>query len=161
MGDKVREIDPSGRPDDAEERALAADGTATLVLPAAAELGPNGDDVLDLLARAARLTPAEARAIEKEADWRWWSITPAVGTTVAAARARAIVAGRNAERHGALAALDSAVHRAMAYRAHGGKEPGHLAACVAAAGLALLVRDLIDQDTFEQLSAPWRAVMHR
>jgi hypothetical protein len=107
------------------------------------------------------MTPAQAKALEHEADWRWWSITPAVGTTVAAARARAIVAGRNAGRRDALAALDAAVHRAMAYRTPGRKEPGHLAACVAAAGLAALVRDLVDTETFEQLIGPWRAAMHR
>jgi hypothetical protein len=161
MSDGIREIEPSGRPEAIDERSLEADGTPRLVLPAAADLGPNGHDVRDILERAAHLTAAEAKALEREADWRWWSITPAVGTTLPAARARAIVVGRNAGRRDALAALDAGVHRAMAYRTPGRKEPGHLAACVAAAGLATLVRDLVDTETFERLIGPWRAVMHR
>lgn len=159
MGERVREID-AGRPDPADERTLEADGTARLVLPAAADLGPNGHDVLDVLRRAARLTPAEGRAMEREADWRWWSLTPAVGTTIAAAQARAVVVGRNDGRRDAIAAFEAAVHRAMAFRDPGHREPGRLVACVNAAGLAVLVRDLIDVETFEQLTGPWRAVTH-
>jgi hypothetical protein len=161
MGDKVREIDPSGQPDAAEERTLLADGTPRLVLPAAADLGPNGHVVLDILRRAARMTPTEGKAMEREADWRWWSLTPAVGTTIAAAQARAVVVGRNDGRRDAIAAFEAAVHRAMAVRDPGHREHSRLVACVIAAGLAVLVRDLIDVETFEQLTGPWRAVMHR
>jgi hypothetical protein len=160
MADKVREIEPSALPDAAEDRTLEADGTSRLVLPAAADLGPNGADVLDVLERAARMTPAEAKAMEHEADWRWWSITPAVGTTVAAAQARAVVMARNAGRRDAVAALEAGVHRALAFRGQGRKESGRLAACVTAAGLAVLARDLVDGETFEQLNGPWRAAMH-
>ena len=160
MADKIREIATSARPDAAQERTLEADGTPRLVLPAAADLGPNGPDVLHILERAARMTPAEAKAMEHEAGWRWWSITPAVGTTVAAAQARAVVIARNAGRRDAVAALDTGVHRALAFRGQGRKEPGGLAACVTAAGLAVLVRDLIDGETFEQLRGPWLAAMH-
>jgi hypothetical protein len=35
-----------------------------------------------------------------------------------------------------------------------------LSACIANAGLAVLVRDLIDPEMFEVLFGPWREVMH-
>ena len=161
MAPKIRDIDPSGDPDAAEARVLGPDGTAELVLPDARVLGPNGEGVLDVLRRAAHLTPAECRAMEHEADWRWWSVTPLVGTTIAAAQARAVVIGRNAGRGDAIAALDAAVHRAMAVRDPGHRESRRLVACGTSAGLAILVRDIVDPDTFATLTGPWRAVMHR
>jgi len=35
-----------------------------------------------------------------------------------------------------------------------------LQACAGSAALALVVRDAIDAETFDALSAPWAAVMH-
>jgi hypothetical protein len=35
-----------------------------------------------------------------------------------------------------------------------------LFACVGNAGLAVLVRDHIDQETFDVLFGPWREIMH-
>jgi hypothetical protein len=35
-----------------------------------------------------------------------------------------------------------------------------LFACVGNAGLAVLVRDCIDQETFDVLFGPWREIMH-
>ncbi len=161
MGEKVRDIDPPPSATDGDDITLDGRGVRELELPAARDLGPNGDGVLDILRRTARLTPAEGRAIEAESDWRWWSVTPLVGTTVAAAQARAIVVGRSAGRGAAIATLDKAIHRALAFRDPGGRESTRLAACVRAAGLAALVCDLIEPETFLTLSGPWRAVMHR
>jgi len=125
-----------------------------------ADLGPNGDVVFDLLARAARLTPAERRALEKEAGWRWWMMTPLAGSTMPAARARALVLGRAAGRADAIVALEAVV--ADVVHAIVGPRAGRslLPACISNAGLAVLVRDLIEPEVFETLHGPWREVMH-
>ena len=120
MTDKVREIEPSARPDAAGRADPEADGTSRLVLPAAATWAER-PDVLGLLERVARMTPAEAKAMEHEAGWRWWSITPAVGHD----RRRRPGPGRrarprNAGRRDAVAALDAGVHRAL--RSAGGAQ---------------------------------------
>jgi hypothetical protein len=126
----------------------------------AADLGPNGDVVLDLLGRAARLTPAERKALEKEAAWRWWMITPMAGTTMPAARARALVRGRADGRSEAIVALEAAV-AVVAHRMLGPKAGrSRLPACISNAGLAVLVRDLVEPEDFEILFGPWREVMH-
>jgi len=126
----------------------------------AADLGPNGDVVLDLLSRAARLTPAERRALDKEAAWRWWLVNPLAGTTMPAARATALVLGRADGRSEAIAALEAAVADIV----HGlcGPKAGRsrLPACISNAALAVLVRDLVEPETFEKLFGPWREVMH-
>ncbi len=126
----------------------------------AAELGPNGDRVLDLLGRAARLTPAGCRRLEEAAGWRWWSMTPLPGTSVVGARARALAHGRSDRRADAIVALEAAVQTLIlaspAARRHGSR----LAACIANAGLAVLVRDLVETETFETLYGPWLEVMH-
>jgi hypothetical protein len=126
----------------------------------AADLGPNGDVVLDLLGRAARLTPAERRALEKEAAWRWWMITPLAGTTMPAARSRALVLGRADGRSEAIVALEAAV-AAIVHRLAGPKTGrSRLPASISNAGLAVLVRDLVEPEVFEVLFGPWREVMH-
>jgi hypothetical protein len=126
----------------------------------AADLGPNGDVVLDLLGRAARLTPAERKALEKEAAWRWWMMTPFAATTMPAARARALVRGRADGRADAIVALEAAV-AAIAHGHAGGKTGrSRTPAAISNAGLAVLVRDLVDPEDFEMLFGPWREVMH-
>jgi hypothetical protein len=171
MRPKVREIDPRrddggieeltvDEPVETEEPTIEEVGAPERVPPTAADLGPNGDVVLDLVRRAERLTPAQCQALEEEAGWRWWSLNPLVGTTMPAARARALVLGRKEGRSEAIVALDAAVHAGM-LRGDGAKAHGsRLLLCVSNAGLAVLVRDLIEPEIYETLSGPWRAVMH-
>jgi hypothetical protein len=125
-----------------------------------ADLGPNGDVVFDLLARAARLAAPERRALEKDAGWRWWMMTPLAGSTMPAARARALVLGRAAGRADAIVALEAVV--ADVVHAIVGPRAGRslLPACISNAGLAVLVRDLVEPEVFETLFGPWREVMH-
>ena len=149
---RVRSIEPpvdaAGLEEPARRRLTAAD------------LGPNGDVVVDLLSRASRLTPAECRALEKEAGWRWWLVTPLAGSTMPAARARALVLGRADGRSPAIVALEAAV-AVIAHRLCGSKAGrSRLPACISNAGLAVLVRDLVEPETFEMLFGPWREVMH-
>ena len=126
----------------------------------AADLGPNGDVVLDLLSRASRLTPAERRSLEKEAGWRWWMVNPLAGATMPAARARALVLGRADGRAEAIVALEAAA-AGIAHQICGPKAGrSRLPACISNAGLAVLVRDLVEPETFEVLFGPWREVMH-
>jgi hypothetical protein len=126
----------------------------------AADLGPNGDVVLDLLGRADRLTREECRALDREAGWRWWLMSPLVGTTMPAARATAIGRAHADGRSAACAALERAV-AAIVVRV-GGPRAGRsrLRTCISSAGLAVLARDLVEPETFETLFGPWREVMH-
>jgi hypothetical protein len=153
MRAKVRPIEPPSDPADLEQ--LAADRPPLR----AADLGPNGDVVMDLLERAAHLMPADCRRLEQAAGWRWWVVTPLPGTTMPAARAAAQVRGRAEGRGPAIAALESGVV-AIARRlgATGGRS--RLPAVISNAGLAVLVRDLVEPETFETLFGPWREVMH-
>jgi hypothetical protein len=129
------------------------------------DLGPNGDVVLDILARAARLTADEARDLERDATWRWGflSIAAAViapaGANLPISRALARARGRADGRGEAIAALDSAVAAIIRGRS-GARSRAILVACIGNAGLAVLVRDLIDQETFDVLFGPWREIMH-
>jgi hypothetical protein len=132
---------------------------------AATDLGPNGDVVLDLLERAARLTADESRRLESDAAWRWGAlaiataaVAPAV-TSLPVARAVALVRGRRDGRSEAIVALEAAVAAIMRGRSRT-RTRSALSACIANAGLAILVRDLIDPETFEVLFGPWREVMH-
>jgi hypothetical protein len=175
MRPKVREIDPRGgdtrveevtveAPAEPDEEAAHASGTIEEVTdhapPTAADLGPNGDVVLALLQQAEHLTPAQCHALEEEAGWRWWAVNPLLGMTMPAARARALVIGRREGRADAIVAMDAAVHSGL-IRGDGAKAHGsRLLACVLNAGLAVLVRDLIEPETFETLFGPWGAVMH-
>lgn len=127
---------------------------------APADLGPNGDVVLELLGRASRLTADECQRLDREAAWRWGMISPIPGVTTApVARARALVRGRGDGRSEAIAALEAAVV-AIVHVRPGRKVGGFLAASISNAGLAVLVRDLIESETFETLYGPWREVMH-
>jgi hypothetical protein len=129
------------------------------------DLGPNGDVVFDLLSRAARLTADECRRLEHEAAWRWGPLalaTAAVAPAVASmpvARAVALVRARREDRSGSVVALEAAVAAIMGRRSRKRTQPV-LSACIANAGLAVLVRDLIDTETFDVLFGPWREVMH-
>ena len=166
---RVRSIEPPVEAAGLEEVEIGLDppdaagnapGGPTRRRLTAAALGPNGDVVLDLLLRASHLTPAECHSLEKEAGWRWWMITPLAGTTMPAARARALVLGRADGRSSAIVALEAAV-AVIAHRLCGPKAGrSRLPACVSNAGLAVLVRDLVEPETFELLFGPWREVMH-
>ncbi len=124
-----------------------------------AQLGPNGAQVRALLDRAEHLTPGEVRLLEEAAAWRWWPVTPLPASSVAAARGLALVRGRAEGRRAAMAELERAVDEVVRERRKG-RARSRLAACIGNAGLALLVRDLIDSETFETLFGPWREVMH-
>ena len=183
MRPKVREIDvgAGGGPVEeieavAPEEAPAAQGedgpdapahTAAVIEdvpehapPTASDLGPNGEEVLGLVRRIGTLTRAQVRALEEEAGWRWFGLNPMVGTTMPAARARALVVGRREGRADAIVAMDAAIHSVLLHgdgaKAHGSR----LLTCVTNAGLAVLVRDLIEVEVFETLHGPWGAVMH-
>ncbi len=143
-----------GRAPEAEVHLVTHPGRVT-----ASDLGPNGEEVLDLLSRAARLTPAECRSLEKEAGWRWWMMTPLAGSTLPAARANALVLGRAEGRSEAIGTMQAAVAVIVA-RVVGPKAGrSRVPACISNAGLALLVRDLIEPEAFELLTGPWREVM--
>jgi hypothetical protein len=190
MRPKVREIDPGGGPgEDVEEivatapaggggdaaGAGAGDRAGPRVEtrdaaviedvpdhapPTAADLGPNGEEVLGLIRRAGALTGTQVHALEEESGWRWWMLSPLVGTTMPAARARALILGRRDGRADAIVAMDAAIHEVLLHgdgtKAHGSR----LLTCVTNAGLAVLVRDLIEAEVFETLHGPWGAVMH-
>jgi hypothetical protein len=77
-----------------------------------------------------------------------------------AARARAVVLGRAHGRAAAIVALEAAV-AAIGHRLGGSKAGrSRLPACISNAGLAVLVRDLVEPETFDTLFGPWREVMH-
>jgi hypothetical protein len=142
----------------------AADDAGNLeqlaVVPLAVDLGPNGDAVRDLLARAAALTDAEIRRLDQEAGWRWGRVTPLLGVTnVTTARAVAQLRGRSEGRAAAMRAMETSV--ASIVGARQGRPGHHLAAVVASAALALLVRDLVEPEVFETLFGPWHEVKHR
>jgi hypothetical protein len=155
---KVRAVEPPA--DDAGLEELGEGSSGARRRPVtAADLGPNGSDVLDLLQRASRLTPAERRSLEKEAGWRWWLTTPLPGTSMPAARARALVVGRADGRSAAIGALEAAVRAIVVQVAGANAGRSRLPACISNAGLALLVRDLVEPEVFATLSGPWREVM--
>ena len=160
---------PAGSPVDEVAGSPVDEVAGSPVGPAAAgsrrpvdptRLGPNGDVVLNLLERAARLTPNQCDRLEEAAGWRWWPVTPLPGTGVTGARATAIVRGRAAGRSEALAGLETAVRRVVAGHPIAATRGSRIAACISNAGLAVLVRDVIDSETFETLFGPWREVMH-
>ena len=121
---------------------------------------PERRPVLALLERAARISPDEAGRLEEAAGWRWWSVSPLPGTTVAAARANALVRGRRDGRADAIVALEAAVQALIARRHATLGRGSRLPACIANAGLAILVRDLVEPEVFETLVGPWQEVMH-
>jgi hypothetical protein len=155
---KVRTIEP--RVDGAELEELGGRPSAARPRPVtAADLGPNGEAVLDVLRRAARMTPAERRSLDKATAWRWWMMTPLPGATMPAARAHALIVGRADGRSDAIVALQGAVAAIVTSLVGAKAGRSRLPACVSNAGLALLVRDLIEPEVFETLIGPWREVM--
>jgi hypothetical protein len=126
----------------------------------ASDLGPNGDVVLELLSRAARLTADECRRLEKDARWRWGflAMVPA-GLIMPVARAVALVRGGGDNRSDAIVALEAEVAAIMRDWSRK-RTRSLLSTCISNAGLAVLTRDLIDAETFEVLFGPWREVMH-
>jgi len=124
------------------------------------DLGPNGDVVLDLLSRAARLTADDCRRLEKEASWRWGllALAPA-GLSMPVARTVALVRGSGDNRSDAIVALEAEV-AAIMHDWSRKRTRSLLSTCISNAGLAILTRDLIDAETFEVLFRPWREVMH-
>jgi len=132
--------------------------------PTATALGPNGDTVLDILTRAARLTAGESRHLEQDSRWRWGFLALATSVLAPAvpsmpvARAVALARGRAEGRSDAIDALNAAV--AIMRGRSGARSRAVLSVCVANAGLAVLVRDLIEPETFDALFGPWREVMH-
>jgi hypothetical protein len=147
----VREIHPADDAGNLDELVM---------VPLAADLGPNGDAVRDLLARAAALTDADCRRLDEEAGWRWGRVTPLLGVTnVTTARALARLRGRGDGRAAAMKAVEASVASIVSVRQ--GRPGRHLAAVVASAALALLVRDLVEPEVFETLFGPWHEVMHR
>ena len=190
MRAKVREVEPPADTRDLEELVAEEPTTAQATRPedgaldgghrepgqvvhlvehrgplTATDLGPNGDVVLDLLARAARLTADECRRLEHEAAWRWGPLalaTAAVAPAVASlpvARAVALLRARREGRSDSVVALEAAVAAIMRGRPRT-RTQSVLSACIANAGLAVLVRDLIDPETFRVLFGPWREAMH-
>lgn len=121
------------------------------------DLGPNGPAVLELLERAARLSPPERRRLAEVAWWRWWPLTLPIGGPSAGARTAAILAARGAGRRAAPPWLEStAVPAAL-----GPSADKLLIVAVVNAALALVVRDAIADDVFDALYGPWREVTHR
>jgi len=133
--------------------------------PTVTDLGPNGDVVLGLLSRAARLTADECRRLEHDAAWRWGPLalaTAAVAPAVASvpvARAVALARARREGRSDSIVALEAAVAAIMRGRSRT-RTQSVLSACIANAGLAVLVRDLLDPEAFDVLFGPWREVIH-
>lgn len=155
---KVRAIEP--RVDDAELEELAAEPVVRHRRPVtAADLGPQGSAVLDLLSRASRLTPAECRSLDKEAAWRWWLLTPLPGLGLPAARALALVLARADGRTAALAALEAAVATIMLGAGGSRARRARVRACISNAGLAVLAGDLLEPEAFATLVGPWREVV--
>lgn len=158
---------PPGEERSAEGPTSAPPGSPTVDghTLTARDLGPNGDVVLDILARAARLTADEARDLERDATWRWGvlaiaaAVVAPAGASLPISRAVARARGRADGRAEAIAALDSAVAAIVRGRS-GARSRAILLACIGNACLAVLVRDLIDQETFDALFGPWREIMH-
>lgn len=165
---KVRSVDPPAGGEALEEiearPASEADppeaDRAPAAAPTAAELGPAGEQILTLLERAAHLTETERRRLEEAAGWRWWSMTPLPTTTVAAARSLALLRGRRAGRAKAIVTLEAAVKQLINDDRMTLRRGSRLPACISNAGLARLLRDQIEPETFEMLAGPWLEVMH-
>ncbi|MFH0751579.1 MAG: hypothetical protein V2B17_07055, partial [Chloroflexota bacterium] len=99
-------------------------------------------------------------SLEREAAWRWWLVNPLMGTGLIGARATAVARARAGGRSDALVALETAVAAIMPGAGGQRARQARLRACISNAGLALLVRDLIEPEVFTTLSGPWREVMH-
>jgi hypothetical protein len=76
------------------------------------DFGDHGDDLRELINRAALLTPLQVRQLAAAAAWRWVPLGLPSAGTVAGARAAAVGAGRAARREPAIEAAQLAVRRA-------------------------------------------------
>ena len=124
------------------------------------DLGPNGEAVLEFLSRAGRLTADECHRLEQDATWRWGLLTVVPAAPIMpVARAVALVRGRGDGRSDAIVALETEVAAIMRDWSRK-RTRSLLSACISNAGLAVLVRDLIDTETFDVLFGPWLEVMH-
>ena len=123
------------------------------------DLGPNGQQVLDLLERAAMLSPDERKRLAEVASWRWWPLTLPVGGASAAPRAMALLRARGAGRADAVPWIEA---RATDVSGVPGRSSDRLAVrAVANAALAMLARDVVTDEVFDALYGPWREVTHR
>jgi hypothetical protein len=87
------------------------------------------DEVAELIRRAGSLTTIQVRQLAAAASWRWLPLGLPSGGTVAAARAAAIGAGRQAGRGAAIeAAQDRARHAAIGSLGSTASEPVRLGA---------------------------------
>jgi hypothetical protein len=76
------------------------------------DFGDHGDDLRELISRAASLTPLQVRQLAAAAAWRWVPLGLPSAGTVAGARAAALVAGRSSGREQAIDAAQLAVRQA-------------------------------------------------
>jgi len=181
-----------------------------------ADFGPNGSDVVELIDRARRLTPAQVHALTGAVAWTWQPLALPIAGSFVAARSEALAAARVAGRAGAAASAEQEARLAAIWspggRATAGRwswaenglagvligvvgaivcgmngllipavafgllavagagvlmlyESGRiarrrLAACMEAAALAMVVRDLVTPETAQALRGPWSTVMH-
>lgn len=89
----------------------------------AVDFGDHGDDLRELIDRAALLTPHQARQLAAAAAWRWVPLGLPSAGTVAGARATAVGAGRLSGRKGAIEAAQLNARRAAL------DSPGGRASC--------------------------------
>jgi hypothetical protein len=107
--------------------------------------------------------PAETRGLEEliaeaspgeDRPAEWPIGEPAAGPTADGHALTARDLGPNGD-----VVLDTAVAAIVRGRS-GARSRAILIACIGNAGLAVLVRDCIDQETFDVLFGPWREIMH-
>jgi len=123
------------------------------------DLGPNGPAVRELLSRAARLSKAERQRLGEVAEWRWWPLTLPVGGASAGARATAILRARGVGRKDAVQWIEAQAAATIGEPTDSGRSL--VVRASANAALALLARDVVDEDVFDALYGPWREVTHR
>ena len=150
----VEEIDVPVPREEVGVAAAIEDGPAPPV-----DLGPNGPEVRELLARAALLSAAERRRLGEVASWRWWPLTMPVGGASAGPRTVALLRARAAGRAGAVRWIEARVSEDPTGAARS-REPLAVRA-LANAALAVLTRDVVSDDVFDALYGPWREVTHR
>ena len=125
-------------------------------LPAHQALGPNGQEVAALIARAQRLTAPQFQRLGEAAAWR-----VAGDAATHAARDAAQDAARDAARDAAGSAAGVAVWDATRDAAWDvvrdvvGAAAQDVVRPVRSAALALVVRDLVPPATFDALYGPW------
>ena len=157
---RVKRIEPTAVSDELSAGSgerTAVSGEPSTGRLAHGDLGPNAEAVRRVLDRAAALRPDERRRLVDEAAWRSWPITVPPGGATAAAQATAATRARKAGRAQIWVVVEQAVRVAL------GTEHEHdraLRQAVTDAALGLAMVDLLPDDAFERLTAPWRIVMH-